>query len=190
MKRLNKQISDKLSTIKNLVCPVRQFDQSNISVPEAWLAVWNEFGVWQLVDSFFGTAKFAANEVQVIEEIADMAAHNCHDKKGWLAIAAKVRNTISSAKAVDREEEAVAALIAAYAFAMASATEKKQWALQTCAAAAAARAFGWAAYARSFSVDLIYKQISTETIRAQTEEFLTLLASHQTSLSAVQRYAA
>jgi hypothetical protein len=66
------------------------------------------------------------------------------------AIAAKVRNTISSAKAVDREEEAVAALIAAYAFAMASATEKKQWALQTCAAAAAARAFGWAAYAQKF----------------------------------------
>jgi hypothetical protein len=64
MKRLNKQISDKLSTIKNLVCPVRQFDQSNISMPEAWLSVWNEFGVWQLVDSIFGAAKFAANEVQ------------------------------------------------------------------------------------------------------------------------------
>lgn len=190
MKRLNKHISDKVSTINNLVCPIRQFDQSNITMPEAWHSVWNEFGVWQLVDSFFGAAKFAANEVRVIEEIADMAAHNCHDKKGWLTIAAKVRNTISSAKAVDREEEVLAALIAAYAFAMASATEKKQWALQTCAAAAAARAFGWAAYARSFSVDLIYKQISTETICAQTEEFLTLLASHQTSLPAVQRCAA
>ena len=180
MKRLNKHISDKVSTINNLVCPIRQFDQSNITMPEAWHSVWNEFGVWQLVDSFFGAAKFAAKEVQVIEEIADMAAQNCHDKKGWLTIAAKVRSTISSAKAADREEEALAALVAAYAFAMASATEKKQWALQTCAAAAAARAFGWAAYARSFSVDLIYKQVTTDTISAQAETFLSLLSDFKT----------
>lgn len=180
MKRSNNKLPGKISTIKNLVCPVRQFDQSNISMPEAWLSVWNEFGVWQLVDSFFGAAKYAAKEVQVIEEIADMAAQNCHDKKGWLTIAAKVRSTISSAKAADREEEALAALVAAYAFAMASATEKKQWALQTCAAAAAARAFGWAAYARSFSVDLIYKQVTTDTISAQAETFLTLLSDFKT----------
>lgn len=149
MKPLSKQISDKLSNIKNLVCPVHTSRPKQHSNAGSLAFCMNEFGVWQLVDSIFGAAKFAADEVQVIEEIADMAAHNCHDKKGWLTIAAKVRNTISSAKAVDREE-AVAALIAAYAFAMASATEKKQWALQTCAAAAAARAFGWAAYARSF----------------------------------------
>ena len=190
MKPLSKQISDKLSNIKNLVCPVRQFDQSNIAMPEAWLSVWNEFGVWQLVDSLYGAAKFAANGGQIIKEIADMAAHHCHDKQGWAAMAAKVRNIISTTAASDMDEETVAALTAAYDFSMAAATEKKQWALQACAAAAAARAFGWSAYAKSFSVDLIYKQVSTETICAQTEEFFTLLASHQTSLSAVQRCAA
>lgn len=190
MKRLNKHISDKLSTIKNLVCPVRQFDQTDISVPEAWLSVWNEFGVWQLVDSFYGAAKFAANGGQTIKEIADMAAHHCHDKQGWAAMAAKVRDIISTTAASDMDEETVAALTAAYDFSMAAATEKKQWALQACAAAAAARAFGWSAYAKSFSVDLIYKQISAETISAQMEEFLSLLASHQNDVQSVHRCAA
>lgn len=190
MKHLNKQISDKLSTIKSLVCPVRQFDQTTVSVPEAWLSVWNEFGVWQLVDSFYGAAKFAANGGQTIKEIADMAAHNCHDKQGWAAMAAKVRNIISTTATSDMDEETVAALTAAYDFSMAAATEKKQWALQACAAAAAARAYGWSAYAKNFSVDLIYKQISAETISAQMEEFLSLLASHQNAVQLVQRCAA
>ncbi|MDQ5933912.1 MAG: hypothetical protein QG574_1210, partial [Cyanobacteriota bacterium erpe_2018_sw_21hr_WHONDRS-SW48-000092_B_bin.40] len=48
MKRSNNNLPGKISTIKNLVYPVRQFDQSNISMPEAWLSVWNDFGVWQL----------------------------------------------------------------------------------------------------------------------------------------------
>lgn len=190
MKRLNKKIADKLSTIKNLVLPVRQFDQTNISVPEAWLSVWNEFGVWQLVDSFYGAAKFAANGGQVIKEIANMAARRCHDKQGWAAMAAKVRNIISASITSDIDEETVAALTAAYDFAMAAATEKKEWAVQACAAAAAARAYGWSAYAKSFSVDLIYKQISAETISAQMEEFLSLIASHQNAVQSAQRCAA
>jgi hypothetical protein len=180
MKRSNNNLPGKISTIKNLVYPVRQFDQSNISMPEAWLSVWNDFGVWQLIDSFFGAAKFAAIGGQVIEEAADMAAHHCHDKQDWANIAAKIRNTISINHASDMDEESLAALVAAYAFAMASATEKKQWALQTCAAAAAARAFGWAAYARSFSVDLIYKQVTIDTISAQAETFITLLSDFKT----------
>jgi hypothetical protein len=190
MKRLNKNIANKLSTIKNLVLPVRQFDQTDISVPETWLSVWNEFGVWQLVDSFYGAAKFAATGGQVIKEIADLAAHHCHDKQSWATMAAKVRNIISTTVTSDIDEETIAALTAAYDFAMAAATEKKQWALQACAAAAAARAYGWSAYAKSFSVDLIYKQISAETISAQMEEFLSLIASRQNAVQSVHRCAA
>lgn len=153
---------------------VRHFDQKDITLPEAWFAAWHAFGQWQLVDAVFGAAKFAGHHAALVKEVAAMAAQQCNDKVAWLVIAATIKAELDSS--VSEDEECTAALTAAYAFAMAAATKKKQWALQTCAAAVAARAFGWSVHARSFSAELIYQHTSSETIAAQIAQLKSIIS--------------
>lgn len=167
--------TEKLSSLNTLCWPA-SFEEADIALPDDWPVVFEDFSVWLLTDDSFGVRKFAAGaHRQLIEEMAGLSSGHCSKRKQWAAMAARARLAMHEALASTADEECYAAVVAAHAVASAQLTGNKQWAVRACAAAAATNGFGWSAYARSFSVDVIYRQAHARALAAMNSEFFDVL---------------
>lgn len=152
-------------------------DSLKISLPDNWSSIWCDFGAWLITDSSFGVLKFAApTHRSLMEEMARMCDSHCCDSKLWSALTDQACFATSSARSTLIDEECVASVAAACAFAQSVRTARERWALIACAAAAVTRARGWAVHGRACSQERIYTRALEEALLAQAEQVSYLLS--------------